>query len=345
MNDFKFIKNESEFHKNRQSIIGASDIPIILGLSTFTTPYDLYRQKLGLDKNFYGNNATRWGNLHEMNILGSYIEEKTNYDTSLKFKIDYLKNYKLRKPNYKPPTKYFAFTEFYHPDFKFAMCHPDLIDIENEINIEAKSGRQFASFKRDGMDGFDKSDNTESGIPLKYFLQIQWQMLCTGIHHTTLRALIDTSDELNYEIKYNKKIAEKLIEAASRFQWHIVNQKEPMPVNKSDIEKLYPETQDKTSYLLGSDSELALKMVDRKKFLSDRKNKIEDELEDINNALFVYIGGNKYLYSENNEKLCSQVLYDKESVASLKDLEKHPEIFKLLKENNLIKKYQIRYIR
>lgn len=346
MNKFNFIPNETHFQKIRFKTIGASDIPIILGLvKQWCTPYQLWLQKTGREKGFQGNIATKWGKRHEVNIIASYIEEKVNIEYATKFQIDYLKHLKKRTKKYKPPTYYYPFTEFIHPELPWAMAHPDCIDISEGINIEAKSGRQFASIRRGDMDGFDKDDLTESGIPLKYYVQCQWQMLCSGLKTTILRALIDTSDELTYTISYNKKIAEKLIEAASRFIYHVTNDKEPQPINSDDIKKLYPKTINKTSYLFGTDSEFAKKMVDRKKFLSSKKKKIETELTDINDSLFVYIGGNKYLYSEDNIKLCSQVLFEKKGIASLKEIEKYPEIVKMLEEKKLIVKNKVRYVR
>jgi predicted phage-related endonuclease len=344
MNDFKFIPDEKYFQEIRYKTIGASDIPIILGLSTFTTPYELWRQKTGKDEPFQGNIVTKWGHRHEGNILASYIEEIEGPLFARSFLIDYIKNQEFRNKTYIPPTQYYPYTEFFHPNFSWAIAHPDCIDSIKRINIEAKSGRQYSSMRRNDMDGFDKNDNTESGIPLKYYIQIQWQMFCSGIKKTILRALIDTNQELTYTINYNKKIAEKLIEVASRFMWYIKNNKEPMPINKNDVKKLFPNTVEKTAYLIGANNELAKQMIERKKFLKQKKKKIEDELNDINDSLFVFIGKNKYLYSEDNQKLCTQVLYEKESIVSLIEIKKDKRLYSYFKKNNLIKKYEVRYI-
>jgi predicted phage-related endonuclease len=343
MNPYIYIPDENHFQKIRFTTIGASDLPIILGLSTFTTPHQLWRYKTKRDKSPDLSGPAYWGHAHEPNILGSYIEENANFDIALKFKIDYLKHIKKRPKKYKPPTKYLPFTEFYHPDLEWAMAHLDMVDLVLSKNIEAKSGRSFASYKRDGMDGFDKDE--KAGVPLKYYIQVNWQMLCSGLRKTHLRALIDTSDEMQFEIDYNKKITEKLIEAASRFMWHIKKDKEPMPINKKDIEKLFPRVNEKTSYIMGADAVLANKMKERKKILSIKQKKIKSEITDINDSLFVMIGANKYLFDENNNKICSQSSYERENLKDLKGMkENHNDLYNQLVKEGYLNKSIVRKI-
>jgi hypothetical protein len=220
-----------------------------------------------------------------------------------------------------------------------------MIDFTNEINVESKSGRRFASFAREGMDGFNPDVSDQSGVPLKYYIQCQIQMLCTGINKTILRALIDTNTELSYEINASKKIQEKLIDIGSRFMYCLKHERVPMPVNKSDIESLFPKVIDKTAYLIGTESEFANKMITRKKFLSEKVKKYDDEITDINNSLMCLIGQNKYLFDENNTKICSQTSYEKESL-SLSDLQKvKPEIYENLKNEGIIKTNSIRFVK
>jgi predicted phage-related endonuclease len=343
VNPFIYIPDEKHFQSVRFSTIGASDACIILGLSTYTTPMQLWRYKTKREKSPDLSGPAKWGHLHESNLLGEYIEENSNFDTALKFKIDYLKHIKKRSKSYKPATPYLPFTEFIHSDLPWALAHPDMIDSVLKTNVEAKSGRSFASYKRTGMDGFDKDDVL--GIPLRYYIQVQWQMFCTGLETTHLRALIDTSDEMSFEINYNKKITEKLIEACSRFMWHVVNDKEPAPTNKKDIEKLFPKVNNNTAYILGADAVLANKMKERKKILSAKENKIKSEIKDINDSLFVMIGANKYLFDENNNKICSQSSYEKESLKGLKEMKNNdPDLYNKLTDKGYLNKNIIRRI-
>jgi len=71
--------------ENRQMWIGGSDIPAIMGISPFTTRYDLLLFKSGIKENeFEGNQYTEYGNIMEPkirnyindNILDIYTETK-----------------------------------------------------------------------------------------------------------------------------------------------------------------------------------------------------------------------------------------------------------------------------
>ena len=60
---------QASVKEDRQKWIGGSDIPIIMGISPFTTRYDLLLFKAGLQENdFEGNEYTEYGNVMEPKI-------------------------------------------------------------------------------------------------------------------------------------------------------------------------------------------------------------------------------------------------------------------------------------
>lgn len=66
---------QASVKEDRQNWIGGSDIPIILGISPFTTRYDLLLFKAGLiEQEFEGNEYTEYGNTMESKIR-DYINE------------------------------------------------------------------------------------------------------------------------------------------------------------------------------------------------------------------------------------------------------------------------------
>lgn len=332
MNDFKFIPNEEYFKKIRYETIGASDIPIILGLSKYKTPYELWREKTKRVEMWEGNEITEWGHRHEYNILYSYIRENTLSGTAEKFLIDYLQHLEKRTKRYKPPTNFYPFTEFFHPDIKWAISHPDCLEFQNEYLIQAKSHKKFV---------YDYDE-----IPISEYVQCQWEMLTSGTKENILRTLVNTNEEFTFNVKANKKIQEKLIIAAEKFWWHIQKDKEPMPINSNDIKKIFPVVKNESHYLVGSQSEMANKMKDRKEFLNSKIKKYSDEVKDINDAMFLMIGDNKYLYDEQGTKLCSQVQYSKISVNDLKKLEQNDNLlYTELKEKGYLNEKEIRFIR
>ena len=63
---------------NRNDYIGGSDIPVIMGISTFKTRYELLLEKAGLKENeFTGNKYTEYGHIIEPKIR-EYINKKYN---------------------------------------------------------------------------------------------------------------------------------------------------------------------------------------------------------------------------------------------------------------------------
>lgn len=67
---------------NRNDYIGGSDIPIIMGISTFKTRYELLLEKAGMKENeFKGNKYTEYGNMIEPKIR-DYINKlyNTNFE-------------------------------------------------------------------------------------------------------------------------------------------------------------------------------------------------------------------------------------------------------------------------
>ena len=346
MNDFRFIPNQEHFDKIRLTCLGASDFTILLGLSKYQTPYGKWLIMTGREKPKPAGLSASWGHRHEMNILSSYIEDITDIETAYQFELDYLQHKFERPDNYAPDTMFFPYTEFFHPEIPWLMAHPDMIDLENQENIEAKSGRLYANIRRDGMDGYDREVNDASGVPLKVYVQTQIQMLCTGLKTTKLRALIDTNDILNYEISASKKVQEKLLDIGSRFMWNVKNDTEPMPINTEDVKKMFPEVQNKTAYIMGEQAEFARKMKERRKFLKAKNKKFESEIDDINDALFVMIGGNKFLYDDDNNKICTQVMFDRQDVSGAKEIEEtEKDLYIRLKTKGLIKTGQTRYVR
>lgn len=332
MNDFKFIPDNDHFQKIRLTTIGASDIPILCNLSKYKTSRELWLEKTGRIEPFQGNSVTEWGHRHEPQIIASYIEEITkNKYFANNFLINYVKYSESRPIDWQPTTIFYPFTEFIHPDIKFAMAHPDCLEIENNYIIEAKSHKQFV---------YDYDE-----IPLTEYLQIQWQLLCAGLNDAVLRALVNTNEEHTLNVKSNKKIQEKLIEAAQKFHWHMKNDIEPNPVNSDDIKKIFPEVQNKTSYLTDIESEYANKMKSRRDFLQNKIKTYKSEIDDINDGLLLLTRDNKYLYNADGDKICSQVMYEKENL-SISDLKKFDEnIYTNLKKNDIIKITGVRYVK
>ena len=72
---------QASVNQDRQKWIGGSDVPIIMGISPFTTRYDLLLFKAGIikEQEFKGNEYTEYGNVMEPKIR-EYINLNCGYD-------------------------------------------------------------------------------------------------------------------------------------------------------------------------------------------------------------------------------------------------------------------------
>lgn len=344
MNKYNFIRNNDDFLKTRLTSIGASDVATIIGVNKYCTPQSLWRIKTGRQSSPEINESMKWGIRLELPILSNYVESVSDKNTAHLFEFDYM-NSKISRGSgdnfYKPITSYFPFTEFRFRHAKHFVVHPDLIDMEHKNLVEAKSNSHFM-LNGNNINSYNQEENI---IPLYYYLQCQAQMICTGLKQVILTALIDNR-ELRFTVNFNEKLQDKILEAINKFWWHITKDKIVMPSSFKDVQNMFPEIKEKETYLLGEQSEMATKMFDRKKFLKNKISNYKSEIEDINNGLGLFIAGNKYLYNENNEKLASQIQFTKEQLASIKEIkEKELDLYLRLKELDLIKNNEVRFIR
>ena len=75
------ITGSEEWHEWRKQGIGGSDAPVICGKSPFSTPYDLWRIKVGLDGPPVANAAMNRGNVYEGFVRTKY-EAETGHECS-----------------------------------------------------------------------------------------------------------------------------------------------------------------------------------------------------------------------------------------------------------------------
>ena len=127
MNDFRFIPDQEHFDLMRRDHLGASDFVILLGLSTYLTPYDKWRIMTGRDNPPETSIRANWGHRHEGNILASYIEETENEVIAFAFELDYIKHRYLRPSGYQPATQYLPYTEFIHPEIPWPRIQQRLL--------------------------------------------------------------------------------------------------------------------------------------------------------------------------------------------------------------------------
>ena len=81
--EFELEQQSEKWLEERKSRIGSSDIPIILGISPYKTPYQLWEQKVGLAPPQAENYATAKGHNLER-IAAEHYTLKTGIETKPK---------------------------------------------------------------------------------------------------------------------------------------------------------------------------------------------------------------------------------------------------------------------
>lgn len=174
----------------RQAGIGASDAPIILGVSPFKTAHELWQEKTGRKPPFAGNWATRRG--IRMEPLA-----RTHYEAVTGLTV---------QPHCRQ-----------HPDLLWMRASLDGITFDGDIILEIKCpGKK------------DHASALEDRVPEKYWPQIQHQLAVTGArvcHYWSFDgkkgALVAVSPDRAY--------IEELVERERAFWDCVLEDREPQP--------------------------------------------------------------------------------------------------------------------
>lgn len=135
-------QNTPEWHEMRRSRVGASDACIILGVSPWTTPYQLYYQKMGLLE-VRETPAMRYGKAMEECVLLEF-EKQTGLSMFPRVVISDI--------------------------YPWMMASLDGMTIEGDVGVEIKCPSKICH------------ESAVSGIvPNKYMPQLQHQMFVTGL--------------------------------------------------------------------------------------------------------------------------------------------------------------------
>jgi putative phage-type endonuclease len=180
-----------EWHALRQQHIGGSDCAVALGLSKWSTPYELWLEKRGLGTPKRETRAMRLGKRMEDIIADEYRMETGN--TIAPFSM-YCK----------------------HPKYSFMGANPDRLIYQGDNPVRG------LEIKRSDMpDAWGESGSDE--YPDDYFMQCQHYMCVTGLPAWDLCVLLPRNDLRIYTLEADAALHEKLIELESQF-WLMVEQ-------------------------------------------------------------------------------------------------------------------------
>lgn len=181
------------FLAERMKGVGGSDVAAILGLSKWSTPYDVWQSKLGLADPTPDNDAMMWGRLLEPVIRQAYAER-----TGLAVAV---------------PSDPLVM-----PGYSFARANLDGIRSDGRI-VEIKTARYGDEWGEEGSDE----------VPIAYALQVQHYMMVAGADVADVAVLIGGSDFRVYTVEADQSVHDMILDAEAGF-WELVQTKTPPPV-------------------------------------------------------------------------------------------------------------------
>lgn len=193
-------QNTPEWLAFRRKGIGASDVAAIIGVSPWSTPYQLWLDKTGRKPAFEGNSAT---------IRGQELESKAR------------SRYELEALEDMPPGISI------HPKYEICRASLDGIRSDNKLILELKCpGEKSHAVAMSGV------------IPEHYIAQIQFQLAVTGADLCHYFSFGPDETSILIEVKPDIKMQGELILAALTFWEKYVETDIAPPLTSDDVKEV-----------------------------------------------------------------------------------------------------------
>lgn len=224
-------------------------------------------------------------------------------------------------------------------------AHGYTIDLSIPHLIEAKTSSYWSAKRREGslVSGFDFYLKGWQGIPLKYYVQIQFQLACMDVDVCYLPLLYDSASFHVWEIRRDRKTGDQLIDLSSRFAWHVKHDEPPkeMAMNSLDIQALYPEIRE--DFYFEGDPEKRQAIIEAAKaqvHAAEQEKAWKQKKDDASDALSVYLADNKELRIELDGEIRTVAKWVErkggERIAGLKEIAKDEKAYKYLKRKGFV---------
>jgi putative phage-type endonuclease len=196
-----------EQRESRKLGIGASDSPIIMGYSSYKTPYQLYLEKRGVVTDEDEETELQyWGNALEPAILKRFEEEN---------------NVTITRPD-----------TIHHPNFPQLFANLDgWIESERAV-VEVKCANSFQRKEWDMA--------AEDGMPLHYLIQVAKQVAVADAVRGYCAVLIGGNEYKQFVYERDLSLEATILESDLAF-WDCVQKGiEPDPINTNDCRLKFP---------------------------------------------------------------------------------------------------------
>jgi putative phage-type endonuclease len=205
--EMRFIMITEQQRIERQLGIGGSDMPIILGLSSYKTPYQLYLEKI--------SETLPEDEQSEQQYWGSQLEGIVRDEFAKR------NNVTVETPD-----------TISHPDYDFLRGNIDGFIPEWNAVLEVKCANQFSA-KQWGDEGSD-------AIPMQYLVQVAFYCMITNADCAYIAVLIGGNDYRQFKYQRNIELEGMLKEKALEFWKRVENKQPPAATAQIDLRLMFP---------------------------------------------------------------------------------------------------------
>ncbi|KKN36573.1 hypothetical protein LCGC14_0772430 [marine sediment metagenome] len=272
----------------RRTGLGGSDAPAVLGISSWSTPYELWAEKSGLIEagDLSDKECVQWGDRLE-GVIGEAYAEKTG----------------------RTVTRWPKYTIARHNEHHWMICTPDATQVGHPTNdppgfqkrgdLQIKTANQY------------KLCEWQDEPPLAYQVQLQHELAVTGDEWGTLAVLIGGQTSREFDFLRNERFIAALMEQEEAF-WDRVQSGNPPPVDGSKattsaLLKLHPEDSGEAIDLPAEAAQWDKELAEVKanlKALEARENELKNQLRDaIGKATYGLLpDGGRYSWKTQNKQ-------------------------------------------
>jgi putative phage-type endonuclease len=193
--------SDEQWHEWRSQGIGASEVPAILGVSSFASPWSLWAEKTGRTQRSATSQRQRIGQVLE-GAIAQLFHEETGYHVAGEQ------------------------TWCTHRDLPWARATVDGFVLRNEGDSIADALGDL-EIKTDGAPSWD-------GIPPRIWTQVQWQMFVTDMPRAWVAVLHSGFTFRVHEVERDNTAITDMVCAVSRFWFDHVQADTPPPVDSAD---------------------------------------------------------------------------------------------------------------
>ncbi len=286
------FNSKEEWLQLRRNYIGASEVAILTGHNPYRTPLDLYLDKVeGFEQPI--SERMQWGNILEDAIAREWANRNQT---------------KVTKSN---------FLYIYRGVLAATIDRFAKVDNETVI-VEIKNMSDYAF----------RSYPQINGIPEIYYIQIQAQLLCTGVNKAYFVALINNGELYEATTSTDMEVQDMIIINAKSFYENHIIKKVPPKISSKEIKHSDLEE----SYVDGNEEDY--KIFEEYKILSGAISDLEKKRKDLQEKMKERLGTNKAVIYNGNKLFW----WDKSVLFNSKEFQKdNPELYEKYKTNVILK--------